>query len=313
MVASCGNSLLIVQPETVLIVRWHWPPRDTTGIINQREQDRCRRQRRPPSGWCRLQRRRARAPVTRRLRPLTLSGLSIARASRSERCGRFRHATDHGRRLGPLPLVNHFIQRIGVEDALDRYLPTDPQCAASHARALGVLLRSIIVEREPIYRQHETVHGFASGMFGMSTEEMQHLGDDRIGRALDRRFDADRGALLTEVVVTVGQRFSVKFDESHNDSTSISFCGNSRATSSETELGNVLLTSIRRGLAGNGLLDQAPFRFSREFLENRSHREIPHRPGAPQNMGDVALRGRKTRHSRVETIERPRVERSKGE
>jgi len=134
-------------------------------------------------------------------------------------------------RLGPLPLVNHFIQRIGVEDALDRYLPTDPRCAVSYARALGVLLRSIIVEREPIYRQHETVHGFASGMFGISTEEMQHLGDDRIGRALDRLFDADRGALLTEVVVTVGQRFSVKFDEFHNDSTSISFCGNYRAAS----------------------------------------------------------------------------------
>ena len=105
-------------------------------------------------------------------------------------------------RLGPLPLVNHFIQRMGLEDALDRHLPTDPRCAVSHARALGVLLRSIVVEREPIYRQQETVYGFASGMFGISAEEMEHVGDDRIGRALDRLFDADRGALLTAVVVT---------------------------------------------------------------------------------------------------------------
>jgi transposase len=132
-------------------------------------------------------------------------------------------------RLGPLPLVNHFIQRMGLEDAFDRHLPTDPRCVVSHARALGVLLRSIIVEREPIYRQQETVHGFASGMFGISAEEMEHVGDDRIGRALDRLFDADRGTLLTEVVVTVGQRFGVKFDEFLNDSTSISFCGSYRA------------------------------------------------------------------------------------
>jgi len=27
-------------------------------------------------------------------------------------------------------------------------------------------LRSLVVEREPIYRQGETVHGFASGLFG---------------------------------------------------------------------------------------------------------------------------------------------------
>lgn len=134
-------------------------------------------------------------------------------------------------RLGPLPLVNHFIQRMGLEDTLDRYVPSDQRCAVSHARALGVLLRSVIVEREPIYRQQETVHGFASGMFGVGEEEMQHVGDDRIGRALDRLFDADRAALLTEIVVAIGQRFGVNFDESHNDSTTVSFYGNYRAAS----------------------------------------------------------------------------------
>ena len=139
---------------------------------------------------------------------------------------RFTLRTD---RLGPLPLVNHFIQRVGLEDVLDRYVPSDARCAVPHARALGVVLRSIIVEREPIYRQQETVQAFASGMFGIAAEEMEHLGDDRLGRALDRLFDADRAALLTEVVVAVGQRFNLKFDEFHNDSTSISFCGNYRA------------------------------------------------------------------------------------
>src|SRR5499427_4348464 len=134
-------------------------------------------------------------------------------------------------RLGPLPIINHFIARMGLDDALARHVPSDQRCVVPHARALGVLLRSIIVEREPIYRQQETVNGFAAGMFGITAEEMEHLGDDRLGRALDRLFDADRAALLTEVVVTVGQRFKVKFDEFHNDSTSISFCGNYRAAS----------------------------------------------------------------------------------
>src|SRR6266704_1917353 len=94
-------------------------------------------------------------------------------------------------RLGPLPLINHFIQRIGLEDMLDRHVPSDARCTVPHARALGVLLRSIVVEREPIYRQQETVQTFASTMFGIAAEEMEHLGDDRLGRALDRLFDAD--------------------------------------------------------------------------------------------------------------------------
>lgn len=48
----------------------------------------------------------------------------------------------------------------------------------AHVKALGVLLRSIIVEREPIYRQQKTAHGFAQGLIGLSIEEMQRLSDD---------------------------------------------------------------------------------------------------------------------------------------
>lgn len=137
-------------------------------------------------------------------------------------------------RLGPLPLVNHFIERIGLEDMLDQHVKSDARCAVPHARALGVLLRSFIVEREPVYRQQETVYGFASGMFGLSAKEMDHLGDDRLGRALDRLFDCDRAALLTEVVLAVGTRFGLRFDELHNDSTSISLCGSYRAATGRT-------------------------------------------------------------------------------
>ena len=128
-------------------------------------------------------------------------------------------------RLGPLPLINHFLQGLGLEELLDRCVPTDVRGGVSHARALGVLLRSIIVEREPIYRQNETVHAFAAGMFGVSADQTPHLCDDRLGSALDRLFDADRAALLTEVALAVGQRFGVQFDEFHNDSTAISVCG----------------------------------------------------------------------------------------
>ena len=137
----------------------------------------------------------------------------------------------HSERLGPLPIVNHFVERVGLQPLLDRYVPSDMRCTVPHARALGVLLRSIIVEREPIYRQQESVHGFAGAMFGISAEEMEHLSDDRLGRALDRLFDADRAGLLTEVALAVGQRFAVRFDELHNDATSVSFCGSYRAAS----------------------------------------------------------------------------------
>jgi transposase len=145
------------------------------------------------------------------------------------------HLALHTERLGPLPLVNSFIRRMGLEEILESYVPTDDRrCVVSHAKALGVLLRSIIVEREPIYRQQETIAGFASGIFGIPGDQMDRLSDDRIGRALDHLFEADRTAMLTEMVVSVAERFDVEFDQLHNDSTSISFCGQYRNANGRT-------------------------------------------------------------------------------
>jgi transposase len=88
-----------------------------------------------------------------------------------------------------------------------------------------VLLRSIMVEREPIYRQQESVATYAPEAFGLTAETASCVGDDAIGRALDRLFDADRGTILTEVVVSTSQAFDLSLTELHNDSTSIKFCG----------------------------------------------------------------------------------------
>lgn len=135
-------------------------------------------------------------------------------------------------RLGPLPLINHFLSRMGLLEALERHVPTtDGRSTVSHAQALGVLLRSIIVEREPIYRQQESANGFAAGLFGVDAAQAARLSDDRIGRALDRLFDADRAALLTDVVLAVAQRFGLGLRQLHNDSTSISLRGQYRAAS----------------------------------------------------------------------------------
>ena len=135
-------------------------------------------------------------------------------------------------RLGPLPLINHFLSRIGLAELLERHVPTaDGRSTVSHAQALGVLLRSILVEREPIYRQQESTRAFADGLFGIDAAQASRLSDDRIGRALDRLFDADRAALLTEVVLAVARRFDVGLQQLHNDSTSISLCGQYRQAS----------------------------------------------------------------------------------
>ncbi|WP_258189422.1 DUF4277 domain-containing protein [Candidatus Hakubella thermalkaliphila] len=85
----------------------------------------------------------------------------------------------------------------------------------------------MLTEREPIYRLAEVVNTFAPEGFGLSRQEAERLADDAIGRALDRLFDADRGSLLTEIVIAAGELLSLSFDELHNDSTTVKFTGHS--------------------------------------------------------------------------------------
>ena len=132
-------------------------------------------------------------------------------------------------RLGPLPLVNHFIERLGLEETFERFVPTqDGRCRLPYAKGLGVLLRSIIVEREPIYRHQDVLDAFAPGLFGISARQVKNLKDDQLGRALDQLFLADRGTLLTDIVVAATRRFQVRMDQLHNDSTSIKLTGQYR-------------------------------------------------------------------------------------
>ena len=129
-------------------------------------------------------------------------------------------------RLGPLPIVNHFLRRLGLDKLLDQFVPTqDRRRRLAYSKALGVLLRSVVVEREPIYRQQETVGTFSPEAFGLDEQETDLLSDDALGRALDKLFDADRGSLLTDVVVGVRRRFGVRCGELHNDSTTVRFTG----------------------------------------------------------------------------------------
>jgi len=142
-------------------------------------------------------------------------------------------------RLGPLPLINHFIHRLSLAPILERCVPVGARpLTISHATILGLLLRSLLIEREPVYRVQEAAADFAPELLGLDTEQFASVRDDRIGRALDRFFEADRAAVITEVVLGLGKHFGVRFDQLHNDSTSVSFCGQYRAASGRKLRGN---------------------------------------------------------------------------
>ena len=132
----------------------------------------------------------------------------------------------HTQALGALPIVCRFLSRMRLEALLERYLPPpDARCALAPARAIGLLVRNLCVSHEPLYRLGEWAAPFDPVLLGLSTEEVEPVADDQVGRALDRLFCADRASLLTELMLGVISEFEIDCSQLHNDSTSITLHG----------------------------------------------------------------------------------------
>ena len=103
--------------------------------------------------------------------------------------------------------------------------PEDRRTKLSPVKALLVLLRNLLVSREPIYGVGEWAARHAADALGLMPQEIDRLNDDGVGRALDRLFQADVSSLVLAVATHVVKEFNVSLDELHNDSTTVSFCG----------------------------------------------------------------------------------------
>jgi transposase len=128
--------------------------------------------------------------------------------------------------LGALPVLNHFLDRLGVGELLERHVPHDDRrLRLAPATALGVVIRNLVMHREPVYALGEWAAPFDPSLFGLAPGNADALNDDRVGRALLRLFDADRASLLTDLVLRAVDRFGIDCSQLHNDSTSVTFSG----------------------------------------------------------------------------------------
>ena len=134
------------------------------------------------------------------------------------------------RALGGLPIVNHFLDRLGLPGLLNEALgEVDGRTKLAPASAIRLVITNLVLGREPLYALGEWAARYDPALLGLSGEEAETINDDRVGRALDALFHADRASLLTIVMLAAIGEFRVDTDQLHNDSTSISVHGAYRA------------------------------------------------------------------------------------
>lgn len=100
--------------------------------------------------------------------------------------------TSSGKRIvthavGALPIINRLLKRMRLQEFLARHLPPeDNRTKVDTPRIVLLLLKNLLVSREPLYGVAEWACNFGPELFDLWPDELQHLNDDRIGRGTHR-------------------------------------------------------------------------------------------------------------------------------
>ncbi len=139
--------------------------------------------------------------------------------------------------IAALPILDRLFDRLGLDSILRDHLPRDDRRSRiPTATGLLLLLKNLRVSREPLYGLGEWAARHVPGLLGLTSAQFPSLNDDRVGRCLDRLFDADVPSFTLAVVVHAVREFHVELDELHNDSTTITLHGDYETADRERTL-----------------------------------------------------------------------------
>jgi transposase len=152
------------------------------------------------------------------------------------------------RHVAALPILNRFLQRLRLDESLRDHLPREGRRSrVPTATALLVLVRNLLLSREPLYGVGGWAARHVPELLGLAPGQLPALNDDRVGRCLDRLFDADIPSLTLAVVTHAVREFGVALDELHNDSTTITFHGDYEDADRERTLRGRLRLAVTWG------------------------------------------------------------------
>lgn len=154
----------------------------------------------------------------------------------------------HSRTIGALPIINRLIQRCGLREILSRHLPAeDGRNRIETSNAILLLVRNILISREPLYGVGQWAAAFVPELLQLREDQLKSLNDDRVGRALDRLFDANFPGLVMDITRNVIDEFKLDLSELHNDSTTIRFFGDYDAFEQPQKRRGKATVAIRHG------------------------------------------------------------------
>lgn len=127
--------------------------------------------------------------------------------------------------LGAHPIIEHFINQLQLREIIGTYVRSDHRLSLDHDKALTLLIHNILTTPNALYEMADWVRPLDPDKVGLCPNELAHVHDDRIGRALRAFYDARHKDVFFRLALRAIKIFNLDCSQIHHDTTSVTFAG----------------------------------------------------------------------------------------
>lgn len=139
-------------------------------------------------------------------------------------------------RVGPHPILRHFLERMTFARIVGSCLGTPREGLVSHAQTLSLLVQNIILSPAPLYRIAEWAGPISPAALGLSPHEKLCINDDRVARSLDALSSSRARSLFFRLALNVIKKFELDTSRIHHDTTTVTFHGRYEGSHAEPQI-----------------------------------------------------------------------------
>ena len=136
-------------------------------------------------------------------------------------------------KLGSAPLLNHFIDKMGVIPIIDSLVEKHPNRKISHGEAVAALLVYLLNDGRALYQMENWANETALLSYMFPKYQPGDWTDDRLADTLDAIYNAGLEIIQGSISSNIITEFSLKLSEIHYDTTSVCFWGTYDNTTGE--------------------------------------------------------------------------------
>lgn len=128
------------------------------------------------------------------------------------------------KKVDVFPMAKYYLDQLSIYDLFAKYVLKPKGCPVEPAQILSTMVCNIICASHPLYKIEQWAADYMDGL-SESGLNASNYNDDQLAKNLDRLFNADRSSLMTELSANAINVHELETNQTHNDSTSITFAG----------------------------------------------------------------------------------------